>query len=213
DVRAQNRARDAWARRIWEKMAEELSDIFANCEGFEAVTDADGFAAYIKRHQVETTMPFNDYWLKLPNFGTLPVIPLLGAIAVPLLVTVLALATLLLGGSVLPMFGWSAPASFWLGAIATGLAAVLAVRYVNANGQKPLPPGQYADLSSVLKSLYLQETFTEFAIAQQGASDADLHAAFGRYLEDHRPLDPDGPTQAPGVISITRPGGTVSAEG
>ena len=36
--------------------------IFGHCVGFEGVATADDFHDYITRCQVETTMPFNDYW-------------------------------------------------------------------------------------------------------------------------------------------------------
>ncbi|MEO1422372.1 MAG: hypothetical protein AAFU59_13990 [Pseudomonadota bacterium] len=213
DLPAQNRARDAWANRIWEKMQEELTDVFSNCEGFDEVSDGDDFARYLKRHQVETTMPFNDYWLTMPKFSDLPLLPILGAVAVPLVLALVALATLLLGGDELPWLGWSAAGSVWVGGILTVILAIAAVRWINTNGQKPLPPGQYADLPGVLKSLYLQKTFTTFAIDQQGASYEELHDAFGAFLDEHKPLDASGPTQAPGVISIGRPGGIVAGEG
>jgi hypothetical protein len=62
--------------------------------------------------------------------------------------------------------------------------------------------GRFADLPNVLKSLYLQQNFADFAVAQQGSTDAALHEAFGQFLEDHKPEDKMSPTQSPGVISI-----------
>ena len=60
------------------------------------------------------------------------------------------------------------------------------------------PPG--AQLPDVLKSIYLQQRFLEFVIANQGRSPAELHAAFGRFVRDHDPASETGPTQQPGVI-------------
>ena len=39
-----------------------------------------------------------------------------------------------------------------------------------------------------------------FAIAQQGAAPADLHAAFGTFLDQVKPADLDQPTQPAGVL-------------
>ena len=48
---------------LWETMGEEIRDIFQHCVGFDTVRDAAAFHQYIQRCQLETTMPFNDYWL------------------------------------------------------------------------------------------------------------------------------------------------------
>jgi len=78
----------------------------------------------------------------------------------------------------------------------------LLFQFVVRNGQKPMPPAKYGDLPSVLKSLYLQQNFADFVVDNQGRSPADLHAAFGTFVETHKPADKMAPSQAPGVISI-----------
>ena len=67
-------------------------------------------------------------------------------------------------------------------------------------GGKRLPTAPDSDLRSILKALYLQQNFVNFAIKNQGASDEDLHANFGKFLKEHKPQDLDSPTQDPGVI-------------
>ena len=69
----------------------------------------------------------------------------------------------------------------------------------------PFPAAPDSDLPSVLKALYLQQRFQEFAVAEQGAGDAALHAAFGRFLAKHRPDDLGWPTQEAGVVRSTSP--------
>jgi hypothetical protein len=70
-----------------------------------------------------------------------------------------------------------------------------------AKAQAPLPTAPDSDLPSVLKALYLQQHFTDFASAQQGADDAALYAAFRGFVDTHKPGDTSGPTQPPGVIA------------
>lgn len=201
----QRRVRDAYARKLWETMGEELRDIYSNCEGFDDVTTAQDFANYLNRCHVETTMPFHDYYLKLPTFNHLPLWVLAAAIGIPAVWTLFALLLRLLGYLDMPVGpDISSLASAVIGAVLTGVAGFGVVKYVNANGAKPLPPAQYDDLPSVLKALYMQQKFTDFAIEAQGISPKDLHAQFGAFLDTHKPSDRSGPTQRPGVVSTPK---------
>jgi hypothetical protein len=83
-----------------------------------------------------------------------------------------------------------------------GVAALVAYglyRWILRRGQAPLPTAPGCDLTSVLKSLYLQQHFTRFAIEAQGLSDAELHARFGAFLAAVKPADAS-PTQPPGEM-------------
>ncbi|MEO1092901.1 MAG: hypothetical protein AAFX81_19955 [Pseudomonadota bacterium] len=200
----QDAVRDSFGQRLWATMEPELRAVYANCEGFDAVSDGRGFADYLRRCQVETTMPFNDYWLHPPKLNELRIAPLAILVGVPLLLVLLGLVGWLFGMNGIPLLGWSIAGSFWGGLVATALAVWLAYQLVLRNGAKPMPPGEYADLPSVLKSLYLQQAFADFVIAQQGASDADLHRAFGTFLKTHEPEDKMTPSQPPGVIASDR---------
>lgn len=197
----QQEVRASYARLLWDTMKEELVDIYSNCYGFEAVKTADDFASYLERCHVETTMPFHDYYLALPSFHTLPLKPLIYGVLTPFVVGLVALALWLFGWGSLPVLGWSslftAVAALLLG---VGLA-VLAIRYAIRNGEKPLAPGTYDDLPSVLKGVYMQQKFSEFFIEQQGASADELYGAFGAFAAAHKPEDRHAMTQKPGVIS------------
>jgi hypothetical protein len=179
----------------------QTPDLTITRVGFEDVDTADEFAAYLEKCHVQTTMPFHDYYLELPKFNDLPIKLLIGAIAVPAGVALLALVLRILGYLDMPWLGWSSLWTFVGALIVTALALVWAIWYANQNGEKPLPPAKYDDLPSVLKALYMQQKFADFAIDQQGASAQDLHAAFGAFVDQHKPSDKTGPTQKPGVIS------------
>lgn len=187
-------ARDRWAAGLWDLIQPELRAIFGQCEKFDEVKDGAGFAAWIARGQVETTMSFNDYWIDPPPFPSLSV----GAIA-----GVAALAF-----AIVMALGWWVHGRFhagwwiWAAAALLGLAAGLwaAYRLVVARGTRPFPTAPNSDLKSVLKGLYLQQQLVRFAIDHQGASPEALHAAFGPFLARTQPADVDQPTQKPGVL-------------
>ncbi|MDW4498776.1 hypothetical protein R5H30_12340 [Sulfitobacter sp. D35] len=201
----QKRVRRAYAKKLWETMGEELADIYGNCVGFDGVSTADGFADYLEKCHVETTMPFHDYYLDLPKFNDLPVKPLIAAVALPLVVALLALVLRLFGATEMPLIGGNPMWVFVIGLILTLAAAYGAIQYAYANGNKPLAPAKYDDLPSVLKALYVQQKFSQLAIDMQGEPPAAIHKAFGEFLEQHRPADRGAPTQPPGVISSTAP--------
>ena len=206
----QDAVRDAYARKLWETMAPEIGEIYRNCVGFDGVNNADAFADYISRCQIKTTMPFNDYWLHAPTLNRLPIFWLAALVLIPLAVMLLGGIGWALHMASVPILGWIVGwTPGWTligGLLATGLAIFIAYAYVMWNGMRPMPPGEYADLPSVLKSLYLQQTFSEFAISAQGVSDEDLHAAFGEFVREHKPDDKTAPSQRPGVVSIAREG-------
>ena len=90
------------------------------------------------------------------------------------------------------------------------LTALVAVCWINKLGNSAFPPPKYGDLPTVLKALYLQQNFADFKIANQAASSEELHAAFGKFLDEHKSDDRDGPTQKPGYISSRYPGAVQS---
>lgn len=207
---AQARVRASYARELWDTMEEELRDIYSNCYGFEDVNSADAFAHYLERCHIETTMPFHDYYLELPKFHLLPAKALLIGVLAPLALGLLALVLWLFGMSTLPVLGWSSLFTAFVGIALGVVLAIFGVRYTIKNGEKPLPPGTYDDLPSVLKALYVQQNFADFFIDQQGASDADLHKAFGAFLAAHEPANRQSKTQKPGVISSAEPDHVIS---
>ena len=52
---------------LWEGAEPQLRSVFQYCRNFEKVKDAKGFCDYIISCQVETTMPFHDYWATPPT--------------------------------------------------------------------------------------------------------------------------------------------------
>jgi hypothetical protein len=181
---------------LWDVMQPELRAIFTYCHGFDArVVTAQDFAAYIRDCQVETTMPFNDYWtvpfappaLSLPQIGA-------GAVATGAVLVALIWAGLTALGASLC---W-----LWLGVpLAVVLALLLTYAFVMQRGARPFPAAPDADLASVLKALYLQQRFAQFAGAHQLDPAAGLHQAFGDFLKTTRPADLAGPTRVPGAIA------------
>ena len=195
----------AWLLSVWTDMRGDLEPIFKHCYGYEAtVTTADGFADYIIRHQIDTTMPFNDYWPGIPPLKSISV-PLLAAAG---LVTGLGVGTALyaLAAQVgWPQFLW--PWLYCAEVIAIVLLAIaagvyVAYRWVMWHGSKPFPMAPHSDLPTVLKSLYLQRQTIRFAIDMQGKNDQTLYEAFGAFLAEHEIDNTGVKTQSPGVISI-----------
>lgn len=184
---------DAYLADLFRVMEPEWRDILQHCHGYDRVDGPDGFAKLIRACEIETTMPFNDYWARGLSLTPLNLKPFIHGAA--------GGAAALLLGLLLAIFidaGW-----LWLsllGLLAVVVAAGLAFVTVSREGAKPLPTAPRSDLPSVLKALYVQQNFTRFAIAQQGAPPDALHEAFGAFLAEHRPADVMAPTQARGVV-------------
>lgn len=199
---------DSYLSELWLTMEPELRSIFQHCVGFQNVTDSGSFIYYIKQCQIETTMPFNDYWRGAPPLKDLQV----GSI--PLWIAVACIGALVgfLAPWIIDYFADSI--GFWTLLSSVVLTIVLGLGPVSLKllslylavmrvGNKPYPTAPDSDLKSILKSLYLQQNFTVFAIQNQGVNDVDLHKNFGAFLEKHKPGDLDNPTQQPGVISFS----------
>jgi hypothetical protein len=184
---------ERWAEGLWERMEPELRAVFANCRGFEHVSSAASFAAYLRHGQLETTMSFNDYYIDPLNFAQpmKRILLMAGALFAAILIGSIWLRAEL-------------DAGWWVIALGVvlGLAAAiwLAYRQTMSKGARPFPTAPDSNLPSVLKGLYLRQKLTDFAIDQQGAAPEALHAAFGDFLRQVRPANLDGPTQAPGVL-------------
>lgn len=208
---------------LWDTMADDLKRIFGQCYGFETVTDAAGFFAYVKKCQVETTMPFNDYWRQaqkaelLKNELKLPILDAapdtggwkpnwlkigLGAVAV-WLACLLASLFLREGSAAQHVANWVTRwglLAILLVLAGLGLYAWSLYRKIMTRGAKAFPSG--ATLPDVLKSLYLQQVFLEFVVANQGRDDAALQEEFGKFVAACAPEDEAWPTQRPGIIRM-----------
>ncbi len=184
---------DGYLRGLWAVMEPEWRSILQHCHGHDRLTDADAFAKFIRACEVETTMPFNDYWEGAPPLTPLPLKPVVNAAIGAVAALALGLVLAIFAGA-----GW-----LWLAlAGLLGLIGVIAYAFVAITraGQKPLPTAPRSDLPSVLKALYLQQHFTRFAIAVQGEGPAALHAGFAKFLATHKPGEVVAPTQPRGVV-------------
>lgn len=205
----------AYATALWTTMANELTSVFAHCYGFEKVDSADTFHDYLRKCQIETTRPFNDYWadgLKAGNMW-----PALGVFGLAAAMSVIGLGAWLLaltvfgGGKLLdmqPLWPQSGPfgAIGWLVAlpIAAWLIGFIGLKLLDRFGSTPFPTAPDSDLPSVLKGLFLQQHFTHLAIDVQGLDDAALHARFGAFLSATHPSGAE-PSLKPGAIHAIPP--------
>ena len=200
--------RDSYLVELWNTMGQELREIFTFCEGFASkVRDGASFAAYIAACQLETTMSFNDYYADSPALPTWPEKIFLWAGVASLGVLGLGLVGLFVPS----LQSWLSHPGVLAIVGAVALIAVILAAYASimAFGGKPFPSAPDSDLPSVLKALYLQRTFTRFAIDSQmqaagtdAASAQKLYNDFAAFLAANKPNDPGAPTQAPGVIGI-----------
>jgi hypothetical protein len=180
---------------LWRLMEPELVSVFEHCVGFERVKDAASFVRYVKDCQVETTMPFNDYWAEPPGLkdrmGELKAALAAAAVAgIALVVAILS-----------ALFSWSVTlVSLAVAVLALVLAVYLAHRDVLRLGAQPFEAAPNSKLPTVLKAIHLQQRFVRFAIRHQLSDPETLHQAFKDFVAEHRPDDLDDPTQAPGVV-------------
>ena len=184
---------DGYLQGLWSVMDQEWRSILAHCHGGAAIANGADFARYIRACELETTMPFNDYWAGAPALTPLPFKPFLTAALGAVAALVLGLVIAIFAGA---GWLWLALAGL-LGLLGAAGAAFIAITRA---ARKPFPKAPGSDLKSVLKALYLQQRFTRFAIATQGESPAALHAGFADFLARHRPGDVEGPTQPRGVV-------------
>ena len=186
---------DSYLHELWRTMEPELRAIFQHCVGFEKVNDPESFIVYINQCQIETTMPFNDYWRGKPPLKDLPVLSMLiwlaaiGATA-PWVVDYFV-------GSV----DWSMTFKFTASVVLLFMAVFITYLGVMRKGNQPFRTAPDSDLKSILKALCLQQKFTVFAMQNQSVNGAILHKNFGAFLVEHKPGDLDNQTQKPGVIS------------
>jgi hypothetical protein len=180
---------------LWTVAQAELTDVFQYCTGFDTVDGPSRFAAWIRKCQIETVMPFNDYWIIPPPFPSLSLGGLAGE--------VILMAVVVFAAIFIPNMIWLHWNPWLVGIFAALLGLALgvwsALRTVAKAAAKPFPTAPGSDLPSVLKSLYLQHHFMDFAIDNQGVDPAVLHANFGAFLAAHQPNQAT-PTQPPGVI-------------
>jgi hypothetical protein len=207
--------RDSCLKALWEKSGADLFKIFQHCQKFKSEVQpeykaepgvAEKFAAYVAKCQVETTMPFHDYYRDNVQFDALQSPSLLKVFGPPAGAGVAAFVLLewLFGGLLGSGFGL-------ILALTLALIAAIVAGYfwVVQLGQAPLPTPDQATLPDVLKSLWVRNRFTPFTIDNQLRSvdprrAQELHDAFGKFLGEINLHNTDDPatTQPPGVIGF-----------
>ncbi|QBR70419.1 hypothetical protein CU048_03035 [Beijerinckiaceae bacterium] len=197
--------RNSYLTLLWETMQKELKEIFTFCYDFDAkVSDAASFAAYIARCQIETTMPYNDYYidkLDLPDW------PFKGYKNAAITAGLGALGLGIFGASVWGLM--PGLTLFLIGALPFAYILYAGYSTMVAAAAKPFPAAPDGNLPTILKALHLQRVFTRFAIdSQMLAVDADPASAqklqdnFGAFVKLNQPDNLAAPTQQPGVIGI-----------
>lgn len=180
----------AYLEELWTLMPVELTAIFRYAYGFSNVVDAKTFADLLIDCELETTMPFNDYWTVAPPFASLSIGTL---IAPPAIGGVVGIAL-----TFWQRWPWGAGVLLVVLLVLAGL--LIDYFWVMNRARKPFPSAPDSTLRHVLKGLYLQQAFARFVGMQQGADPSKLAAAFRDFLAEHDPGNLDRPTQAPGVI-------------
>jgi hypothetical protein len=188
------RERNSYLEGLFNVMEPEWRDILQHCHGYDRVKNASGFAELISACQVETTMPFNDYYVPFPILKGLSLLPVAAPAVIALVLLAFGLVMRLVNGDAL--WGWL----LLIGIIGTPAGIFFAYRTIVSAAQAPLPKGHRTNLVSVMKALYLQQNFIRFAVAQQGKDPKTLHEAFGAFLKEHRPDESTGPTQPRGTV-------------
>ena len=155
-----------YLREMWTNMRVELEPIFSNCFGYsKKVSGADSFADYIIACQVETTMPFNDYWTDAPQLPSLSKIGLgLFVAAVFAAASVGFYALLRLAGLMHAMSGqekWSAAIVL----LAIGAGIYCAYRQVMWVRDRSNPMALNSDLPAIAKAAAAAATFALSALA------------------------------------------------
>ncbi len=207
--------RNSYLATLWATMEHELREIFTHCEGFAGVNDSASFAKYIASCQIETTMPFNDYYVDIKaTVQSLPKLPADQYIILP----GLGALVLLFGLFVFIYGSWSMGFMVVLvGAAVLAVGLWLAYAGLMKAGAKPFPAAEDSNLPTVLKALHLQRVFARFAIDNQllaadPNSAEQFYARFGDFVAAHDPNNlgviDDRPdpgyrqTQKPGIVGI-----------
>jgi hypothetical protein len=211
-------ALSAYTDRLWATMGKDLHEIFGHCAGFVGVDGPEAFHGYIKKCQIETNLPFNDYWaddLKFkpsnpPIWALKPAVFAAGAAMIVWLLALLADGVLVALGQhndlarlVAAVTGWGVVIIVAV-PLLTLLAAYGAYRLILWRGMQPFATAPGSDLPTVLKGLFIQQHFVRFAIAAQALDDTQLYARFGAFLDAVQPTSAR-PTQRPGEVRAEGP--------
>lgn len=197
---------DSYLEELWEQIPQKLTGLFVHCHGFDPKTmNAENFRKFVRLAQVETVMPFHDYWNLPPALGSF--LQKGHSLATKTIGAFGALATIIaFVGFAIHFIKWlfwnTGGTSWWLGFFLISLIITLVVVYrdIMKYGSIPFPKAPNSDLPSVLKSLYLQQSLGDFAQRNQSGDADKLHKEFGKFLALSKPEDVTKPTQSAGTI-------------
>lgn len=213
---------------LWKLSSDELGDVFKYCYDFPKNPTAESFAKFVAAHQIDTTMPFNDYRpddtplksrpAKVSNSTAGRLVKY--AVVAVYGVLVCGLYLLLDHFHLIIDDAYFKPSSFlanvwyyvWplvfsaqilILVITPGLVvAALGYAVINAWGARPFPRKPGSDLPSVLKALYLQRKFIRFVTDAQDKrlDDAALQTELLKFVKTHQPGNISTPSQPAGAI-------------
>ena len=192
---------DSYLKELWRESQTELKKIFCYCYKFDAVQHEDDFCRFIRKGQVETTMPFQDYFVEFPKIKDF--LPLKWLKPAALVILSLWFAGSYYAAHILlkSAWGWNLLIGSVSLVIFLGILLGILYRLMLARGRKSFPIAPNSTLPSILKAIYLNKQFTQFAISQQG-NDADrLYQAFADFIKTHQPDNLISPTQQAGETS------------
>jgi len=215
---------------LWNLSPEEFGDVFKHCHKFPKNPNARDFADFVARHQIETTMPFNDYRpddtplksrpAKVSNSTAGRLVKYaIGAVYVALccgLYVLLDHFGLILDDDYFKSASFLANVWYYLWPVAFSaqilliiitpgvVVAALGYALVSAVAAKPFLRKPGSDLPSVLKALYLQRKFIHFVIDAQDKKfdDAALQAEFLKFVKACQPENINTP-------SLSQPAGAI----
>jgi len=122
----------SYLEELWRVAERELTTVFQYCYGFDTVKDPAGFARFVIGGQVETTMPFNDYWTIAPPFPSLSMWTLAAA---PFAAAAIGLGAAFVCGW--PVVGWwGVTVGLIVGSV---IYDVLMIKRSGKPGAEPLP--------------------------------------------------------------------------
>jgi len=167
-------------------MAKELKSIFKHCYGFEGVTTAEHFFQYVKKCQLETTMPFNDYWAVTPNLSDFAFTRYLLPAGFALLIAV---------GAPFVGLGWVSIAALMV------LGAIVLVAWRSFTDKHTLRFRHHPLLrrGRICRQCSRRSTCSgvspNWQLGSQGKSDEELYSEFGAFITKYRPDTVRTPTQ------------------
>lgn len=210
---------------LWRSMEQEWTLILRHCCGFDSTPERrkQSFVRLILNHEIETTFGYATYaWLVRKRNATNWPFPagarqvqdrLAPLISLLLWVLVVGLCGLALLAALFALISHPNPASVRHLLVLLGCAGGLVLlapllwQSLMRRANQPWSAEPFTDLRSILKALYLQNSFLEMAERWQnccGEDDASLRSNFRSFLETAQPQNLNSPSLLPGHVCRIR---------